>query len=289
MKLGFIGLGVMGGHMARNLSGEHGLVVFDVDRAKVDAVVGVTAASGVAEVGSQSNVVLLSLPTSVIVEEVATGADGLISTLSSGKTVIDLSTTEPVVTQRIAKALAERRIDFLDAPVSGGEGGAREATLSIMVGGDEEVFGRHRPILEIIGGSVVRVGDTGAGGVAKLVNNMIVGSAFTVIAEAFALGKKCGLDPSTLYDAIKGGWAGSAVLNVAVPGIIKRNFEPGGSIDSHFKDMGYALALARTHNVPTPMTAVTDEIFKIARASGRGPKAQQVIIQLWEELLGLDG
>lgn len=289
MKLGFIGLGVMGGHMVRHLTDKHEIIVFDVDRAKIDAATGASAASSVADVGSQADVVLLSLPTSVIVEEVATGADGLMTTLSSGNAVIDVSTTEPVVAQRIAEALAERKIDFLDAPVSGGEGGARNATLSIMVGGDEEVFGRHKPILDIIGGSVVRVGDTGAGGVAKLVNNMIVGSTFAVIAEAFALGKKCGLDPLMLYDAIKGGWAGSAVLNVAGPGIVRRDFKPGGSVDQIFKDIGYALSLARTHNVPTPMTAVTDEIFKTARASGRGQQAQQVIIQLWEELLDLDG
>lgn len=289
MKLGFIGLGVMGGHMVRHLTDKYEIVVFDVDRAKIDAATGASAASSVADVGSQADVVLLSLPTSVIVEEVATGADGLMTTLSSGNAVIDVSTTEPVVAQRIAEALAERKIDFLDAPVSGGEGGARNATLSIMVGGDEEVFGRHKPILDIIGGSVVRVGDTGAGGVAKLVNNMIVGSTFAVIAEAFALGKKCGLDPLMLYDAIKGGWAGSAVLNVAGPGIVRRDFKPGGSVDQIFKDIGYALSLARTHNVPTPMTAVTDEIFKTARASGRGQQAQQVIIQLWEELLDLDG
>ena len=288
MKLGFIGLGVMGGHMVRHLTDKYEIVVFDVDRAKIDAATGASAASSVADVGSQADVVLLSLPTSVIVEEVATGADGLMTTLSSGNAVIDVSTTEPVVAQRIAEALAERKIDFLDAPVSGGEGGARNATLSIMVGGDEEVFGRHKPILDIIGGSVVRVGDTGAGGVAKLVNNMIVGSTFAVIAEAFALGKKCGLDPLMLYDAIKGGWAGSAVLNVAGPGIVRRDFKPGGSVDQIFKDIGYALSLARTHNVPTPMTAVTDEIFKTARASGRGQQAQQVIIQLWEELLDLD-
>lgn len=288
MKVGFVGLGVMGGHMARHLSAKHELVVFDVDQAKIDAVAGVTGASSVADVGHQSEVVLLSLPTTGIVQEVVTGADGLLSALSSGSAVIDVSTTEPVATQRIAEELSDRKIDFLDAPVSGGEGGARDATLSIMVGGDEEVFGRYKPILETLGKSVIRVGDTGAGGVAKLVNNMIVASTFTVIAEAFALGKKCGLDAAVLYTAIKGGWAGSAVLNVAGPGIVERNFEPGGTVDQLFKDIGYALSLARSHNVPTPMTAVTDEIFKTARASGRGPRAQQVIIQLWEELLGLE-
>ena len=287
MKLGFVGLGVMGGHMVRHLAEEYELVVYDVDKARVDAATGAVGVSSVAEVGRQADVVLLSLPTTQVVEEVVTGTDGLLSVLSAGNALIDVGTTEPVVTQRIAKVLAESEIDFLDAPVSGGEGGARDATLSIMVGGDEEIFARYKPILELIGGSVVRVGDTGAGGVAKLVNNMIVGVTFGVVAEAFALGEKTGLDLSVLYDAIKGGWAGSAVLNVAAPGIIKRDFEPGGTVDMHFKDIGYALSLARSHNVPTPLTALTDEVFKAARASGRGQKAQQVIIQLWEDVLGL--
>jgi 2-hydroxy-3-oxopropionate reductase len=287
MKFGFIGLGVMGGHMARHLSGKYDLTVLDVDPQRMSAVTGAAPASSLAEVCEKSDAVFLSLPTTAIVENVVTGAEGLLSLLSAGKAVIDLSTTEPEASKRMARALAEKQIDFLDAPVSGGEGGARDATLSIMVGGEKEVFERYKPVLETMGSSAVRVGDTGAGGVAKLVNNMIVGSTFTVIAESFALGAQCGLDQSVLYDAIKGGWAGSTVLNVAAPGIINRDFEPGGSIDLLFKDIGYALSLARSHNVPTPMTAMSDEIFKAARASGRGPKAQQIVIQLWEDLLGL--
>jgi 2-hydroxy-3-oxopropionate reductase len=295
MKIGFIGLGIMGGHMARHLAAAHELVVFDVQAEKAAAVVdapeskpGTRAAATVGELGGACNTVLLSLPSSEIVERVVTGPDGLVSTLPEGALVVDTSTTEPTVTRRVAKALAEARVDFIDAPVSGGEGGAKAASLSIMVGGPHELFERARPILETIGGSVVRVGDVGAGEVAKLVNNMIVGSTFAVIAESFALGKQMGLDPKTLYEAIRGGWAASAVLDVAAPGIAERNFTPGGSVDVLFKDIGYALSLARSGNVPTPMTALVDEIFKAARASGRGPQAQQVIIQLWEELLGLE-
>jgi 2-hydroxy-3-oxopropionate reductase len=288
VKIGLVGLGVMGGHMARHFARAHELVVFDVDPGKVSAVVGAQAASSVADVGSRSEVVLLSLPGSAIVEQVVTGADGLMSSLGSGGAVIDTSTTEPTVSKRIAARLAERGIEFLDAPVSGGEGGARDATLSVMAGGSQAVFDRYKPLLEVVGKSVIRVGETGSGGVAKLINNMIVGSTFAVIAETFALGKTCGLDPAVLYDAIKGGWAGSAVLDVAAPGIIKRDFTPGGTIDILFKDIGYALSLAREHNVPTPMTALTDEILKAARASGRGSKAQQIIIQMWEGALGLD-
>ena len=305
MKIGFIGLGIMGGPMAGHLAGRYGLTVFDVDAAKVaklEAAVpagggarsgtgpspGARGAASVAAVGAACDLVLLSLPSSEVVESVVTGDGGLQSSMDAGGAVIDMSTTEPTVTKRIAARLAERGIGFLDAPVSGGEGGAKAAKLSIMVGGPAELFDRYEPVLALLGPSVVRVGEVGAGGVAKLVNNMIVGSAFAVIAEGFALGKKMGLDPEQLYQAIRGGWAGSPVLEVAAPGIVARDFRPGGSVDLHFKDLGYALGLARSQNVPTPMTAVADEIFKAARASGRGPQAQHVIIQLWEELLGLE-
>jgi len=281
--------------MARHLAGAHDIVVFDVDEAKMTAVTsgegvraGTRAAESLTELGSECDVVLLSLPASPIVEAVVTGAGGLIETLAAGSLVVDTSTTEPAITLALAATLEAKGIGFIDAPVSGGEGGAKAAKLSIMVGGPEDLVERARPLLEVIGASVVRVGDVGAGEVAKLVNNMIVGSAFGVIAESFALGKKMGLDPKVLYEAIRGGWAGSAVLDVAAPGIVERNFVPGGSVDVLFKDIGYALSLARQNNVPTPMTAVVDEIFKAARASGRGPQAQQVIIQLWEDLLGLE-
>jgi 2-hydroxy-3-oxopropionate reductase len=304
MRVGFIGLGIMGGPMAGHLARRYDLTVFDVDAARVAKLeaaapsggganaetgpsTGARGAASVAAVGAACDLVLLSLPSSEVVERVVTGDGGLHSHMHAGGAVIDMSTTEPTVTKRIATKLAERGIGFLDAPVSGGEGGARAAKLSIMVGGPAELYQRYEPVLAVMGSSVVRVGEVGAGGVAKLVNNMIVGAAFATIAEGFALGKKMGLDPEQLYQAIRGGWAGSPVLEVAAPGIVGRDFRPGGTVDLHFKDIGYALSLARSQNVPTPMTAAVDEIFKAARASGRGPQAQHVIIQLWEELLGL--
>ena len=281
--IGFIGLGVMGGHMARHVSEAYDLVVFDVDSAKVKAVSSATPAGSIAEVAGKASIVLLSLPSSEIVREVTTGRGGLIENMVPGTAVIDCSTTNPTVTRAIGKALAEKQIEFLDAPVSGGEGSARDATLAIMVGGPADVVEKHRPLLDVMGGSVVRVGELGAGGVAKLVNNMIVGAEFAVIAESFALAKKNDLDLQSLYEAIRGGWAGSKVLDVAAPGMVKRDFEPGGSIDILFKDIGYALQLARTDNIPVPMTALTDEVLKTARASGRGNKAQQILIELWEK------
>jgi len=287
-KVGFIGLGVMGGHMARHLSEQYTLTVFDVDQKKVAALDKAESATNVPQVGQGAEVVLLSLPSSQIVEQVVIGDEGLLSVMAKGSLVIDTSTTEPTVSKKIAAALAAQGIEFMDAPVSGGEGAARNASLAVMAGATPEIFKRGLPYLEVFGKSVVHVGAIGSGGVTKLINNMIVGATFAVIAEGFALGKTNGLDPEVLYKAIKDGWAGSTVLDVAAPGIIERNFTPGGTIDLLFKDIGYALSLARTHNVPVPMTAMSDEIFKAARASGRGGQAQQVIIELWEGLLNLE-
>jgi len=288
MKVGFIGLGVMGGHMARHLSGKFDVTVYDVDAGKAAQQEKAAKAQTVQQVGETVDVVLLSLPTSGIVNDVVCGPEGLIHVMKAGTAVIDTSTTEPTVSRAMAKALAAKGIDFLDAPVSGGEGGARDAALAFMVGGDEAVFEKYTPVLQVMAKSVVRVGDIGTGGVAKLVNNMIVGAAFSIIAEGFALAMKNGIDPQVLYEAIKDGWAGSTVLNVAAPGIIKQDYKPGGTIDLLFKDIGYALSLARSQNVPVPVTALVDEVFKTARASGRGPYAQQIITQMWENLLDID-
>ncbi len=288
VKVGFIGLGVMGGHMARHLSEKYDVTVYDVDTAKVAQQEKAAKAQSVQEVGQSADVVLMSLPTSEIVKEVVLGAEGLIHVLRQGSAVIDTSTTEPTISRAIAKSLVRKGVDFLDAPVSGGEGGARDAALAFMVGGDLAVFDKYTPILQVMAKSVVRVGDIGTGGVAKLVNNMIVGAAFSIIAEGFALAMKNGIDPRVLYEAIKDGWAGSTVLNVAAPGIIEQNYKPGGTIDLLFKDIGYALSLARSQNVPVPVTAIVDEVFKTARATGRGPYAQQIITQMWENLLNID-
>lgn len=288
MKVGFIGLGVMGGHMARHLSEKYEVTVFDVDAGKAAQQEKAAKAQTVQQLGEAVDVVLLSLPTSGIVNDVVCGPEGLIHVLKAGSAVIDTSTTEPTVSRAMAMALAAKGVDFLDAPVSGGEGGARDAALAFMVGGDEAVFDKYLPVLEVMAKSVVRVGDIGTGGVAKLVNNMIVGAAFSIIAESFALGMKNGIDPKVLYEAIKDGWAGSTVLNVAAPGIIDQNYKPGGTIDLLFKDIGYAMSLARSQNVPVPVTAIVDEVFKTARASGRGPYAQQIITQMWENLLEID-
>ncbi len=251
-KIAFIGLGVMGAPMARNIAKKYSTAVYDVDPAKVVSVPGATGASSIAEVVSGRDVVFLSLPSSEVVKEVVLGKGGLKASMGKGAVVIDNSTTSPTVSQELAASLKESGIDFLDAPVSGGEKAAIEGTLSVMVGGSPDVFERCREVLGSIGTTVVLMGDTGMGGVAKLVNNLIVGVTFVAVAEGFALGTKSGLDPEVLYSAIRNGWAGSKVLDVSAEAVLARNFKPGGSVDIHWKDLGYALDVGTGDGCPRP-------------------------------------
>ena len=288
--LGFIGLGVMGGPMARNLiKAGYTVTGFDTDPARM---AGFVAAGGKpvassAEVGRASEIVCLSLPTGDVVRQVVTAEAGLAAVMKSGAAIVDLSTTEAKVAQDAAAACAARGIAFLDAPVSGGEQGAVDATLSIMVGGEAAAFARCRPILSSMGKSVVHIGGSGMGQAAKLVNNLIVAAGFAAVCEGWALAVKAGLDPAILHEAIKEGWAGSRVLEETIPRLLQRNFVPGGTVDIMTKDVGYALNMARTLDLPVPVTALVHELFRMAKAQGKGPKAQPILITLWEEWTGI--
>jgi 3-hydroxyisobutyrate dehydrogenase-like beta-hydroxyacid dehydrogenase len=207
--------------------------------------------------------------------------------MRSGTAIVDCSTTEPKVAQDAAGICAQRGIAFLDAPVSGGEQGAVDASLSIMVGGDAAAFARCKPILAAMGRSVVHLGGCGLGQAAKLINNLIVAAGFAAVCEGWALAVKAGLDPSTLHEAIKGGWAGSRVMEETIPRLLQRNFVPGGTVDIITEDVGYALNMARTLDMPVPVTALVHELFRMAKAQGKGPKAQPVLITLWEEWTGI--
>jgi 2-hydroxy-3-oxopropionate reductase len=289
-RIGFIGLGVMGAPMARNLRKVFRHVcVYDCDEARLCSFSreGYRIADSAAGVAAEADVVVLSLPGSSAVRDVILGREGLAGTLPAGAVVIDSGTTEPAVSRCIAEELAGKGIGFLDAPVSGGEKAAIEGTLSFMVGGDLEIFERCLPVLRAMGSSVVRIGGSGSGSVAKLVNNLIVGAEFAAIAEGFALAVRSGLDAAVLYQAIRSGWAQSKVLDVSAEAFLRRDFRPGGSVDIHWKDLGYALSLAKDVDVPTPVTAIVHEIFKAARASGKGRMAQPAIVMLWEELLNM--
>jgi 2-hydroxy-3-oxopropionate reductase len=288
--LGFLGLGVMGGPMARNLVKEgYPVVGFDTDAGRQDKfkAAGGKGAASLAAAGTGVEVVLLSLPTGDIVREVVAGGSGLLTVMKAGTVIVDLSTTEPKVAQDCAAACAAKGITFLDAPVSGGEQGAIDAALSIMVGGDAATFARVKPILACLGKSVVHMGGSGMGQATKLINNMIVAANFASVCEAWGLAVKVGLDPATLHQAIKGGWAGSRVMEETVPRLLNRNFVPGGTVDIMTKDVGYALNMARTANVPVPVTALAHELFRMVKAQGKGPQAQPILISLWEQWLGI--
>ena len=291
-NIGFIGLGIMGGPMVRNLAKKYpGVKVFDTDPEKTRAAAsgpGVSAAAGTEDVGRSCDIVILSLPSSPVVKAVVLGQGGLSSVMKKGGVIIDTSTTETSTEIEIAAALKERGIDFLDAPVSGGEKAAVDGTLSFMVGGDEKVFDSCREVIASMAASVVRTGGTSMGQVAKCVNQMIVGAAFAVIAESFALGTRAGLDPKVLYEAIKGGWAGSKLLDVAARDMFSREFKPGGTVDIHWKDLGYVLSLAKDQDAPTPVTAIVHEIFKASRAAGDGKRSQPVMVRLWERLFNIE-
>jgi 2-hydroxy-3-oxopropionate reductase len=288
--VGFLGLGVMGGPMAGNLvKAGYSVVGFDTDARRLGnfAAGGGKPAMSLAEAGAAGDVVLLSLPTGDVVREVVMGASGLLTVMKAGTVVVDLSTTEPKVAQDAAVACEAKGIIFVDAPVSGGEQGAIDAALSVMVGGDAAAFARVKPILSCLGKSVVHMGGSGMGQATKLINNMIVAANFASVCEAWGLAVKMGLDPSTLHQAIKGGWAGSRVMEETVPRLLARNFVPGGSVDIMTKDVGYALNMARTANVPVPVTALAHELFRMVKAQGKGGQAQPILIHLWEQWLGI--
>lgn len=280
-RVGFVGLGIMGRPMSENLSRSFTVVGFDVQESRLAGLERVSTARSLEEVGRSCPVVCLSLPSAAVVEEVVLGRGGLMEWLRGGSLVIDLSTSLPAVSRRIAGRLAEKGIEFADAPVSGGEEGARSASLAIMVGAAPATFERCRSYLSAIGESVVRVGDVGAGGIAKLVNNMIVGSAFGVIAEGFALAVRNGVDPRSLYEAIREGWAGSKVLDVSARAIAAREYLPGGTIDMLQKDLSYARIVATESRSPIPMTATAHELLVAGQAAGHGGKSQPALFELW--------
>jgi 2-hydroxy-3-oxopropionate reductase len=260
---------------------------FDAQPSRLSAASGISKARNAAEVGTTCPVVFLSLPSAAVVEEVVRGAGGLAETMRRGSLLVDLSTSLPSVSRRIAEHLAGKGVEFADAPVSGGEGGARSASLAIMVGASPEAFERSRPYLSAIGKTVVRVGGVGAGGLAKLVNNMIVASTFAVIAEGMALAAANGVDVTRLYDAIREGWAGSKVLDVSAPAIAARQYVPGGTVDMMQKDLSYARQLASESRSPVPMTAAAHEVFVAGQAAGYGTSAQPAIFELWRRSGGM--
>lgn len=290
MKIGLIGLGIMGKPMAKNLmkGGYTDLLVNDRNQAAVDEVVGAGAkAATQAEIGEQCDVVLTMLPNSPQVKEVMMGEDGVAAHMRPGTTFIDMSSINPVASKEIAAVLAEKNIEMLDAPVSGGEPKAIDGTLSFMVGGKQEVFDKFEPMLKTMGASVVRCGDVGAGNTTKLANQIIVACNIQALAEALTLAQKAGVDPQLVFEAIRGGLAGSTVMNAKAPMMIAGNDKPGFKIDLHIKDLNNALDCAHAVGAPVPMTAEVQEILQWLHNRDCGQKDHSAIAQYYEQLTGI--
>jgi len=289
--IGFVGLGIMGRPMARNLSkAGFSLVVHNRSQGAVEELVtaGAKAAGSPEEVARQAEVIILMLPNSPDVELVALGPRGLIGGVRAGQTVIDMSTISPIVSQKVGAALAEKGVRMLDAPVSGGEKGAIEGTLSIMVGGDAAVFEEMLPILQAMGKTITRLGPLGAGGFTKLANQIIVAINLTALAEALTLAAKAGLDIELTLKALGGGLAGSRCLDQKTPNYLAHEFKPGFKIDLHYKDLGLIMDAARALGVPLPTTAVVQELFGALRVRGGGGLDHSGIITLTEGLAGVE-
>jgi 2-hydroxy-3-oxopropionate reductase len=286
-RVGFIGLGVMGRPMARNLlKAGHELVVWSRTRADVDEVAadGATAASSAREVGEQADVVVLMLPDSPQVREVLDGDDGLLAGARDGSLVVDMSTISPVVTREIAEEAAARGIAWVDAPVSGGDVGAREGTLSIMAGGSEADFARAKPLFGALGKTIVHVGPVGSGQVVKACNQVVVALTIEAVSEALVLGSKAGVDPATIIEVLSGGLAANRVMEVRKRNFLEHDFTPGFRIDLHHKDLGIALQTAREYGVALPNTAAVDQMLQALRANGRGDRDHSALLTHIEDL-----
>ena len=290
MKIGLIGLGIMGKPMAKNMlkAGYTDLLVSDLNQAAVEEVVAAGAKAACnAEIGESCDVVLTMLPNSPQVKAVMLGEDGVAAHMKAGQIFVDMSSINPVASKEIAAVLAEKGVEMLDAPVSGGEPKAIDGTLSFMVGGKQEVFDTCKPLLETMGASVVRCGEIGAGNTTKLANQIIVACNIQALAEALTLAQKAGVDPQLVFEAIRGGLAGSTVMNAKAPMMIAGNDAPGFKIDLHIKDLNNALDCAHSVGAPLPMTASVQEILQWLHNHEGGQKDHSAIAQYYEHLTGI--
>jgi len=268
MKIGFIGLGIMGAPMAGHLLAA-GHEMFVRTRSRVPpALAQATACASNAEVARRADVVILMLPDTPDVEQVLFGADGVASGLAPGKTVVDMSSISPIETKAFAQRIEALRCDYLDAPVSGGEVGAKAATLTIMVGGKPDAFERVKPLFETMGRNITRVGGNGDGQTTKVANQIIVALNIAAVGEALLFASKAGADPAKVRQALMGGFAASRILEVHGERMIKRTFDPGFRIALHQKDLGLALAGAKAIGVALPQTAGAAQLMQAAAAQG---------------------
>lgn len=287
MKIGFIGLGIMGKPMSKNLvKAGHELVVCDFNKDAVAELVGMGAkqAANGAEVAKECDVVITMLPNSPHVRSVALGANGIADGAHEGSVLIDMSSIDPTESKKIGEELAKRGVEMMDAPVSGGEPKAIDGTLSVMVGGKKDLFDKYYDMLMVMAGSVVYVGELGSGNVAKLANQIVVAVNIAAVGEALAFAKKAGTDPELVYQAIRGGLAGSTVMDAKAPMMLSRNFKPGFRIELHIKDLNNALNAAHAISAPVPLTGQLMEMMQALKADGYEKEDHSSLVKYYEKI-----
>ena len=286
-KVGFIGLGIMGRPMAKNLmEAGYELVLHNRSPEKAEELAkegNATAAGSPREVSEACDIVITMLPDSPDVEAVVAGEGGVLEGIRDGALLVDMSTISPVVTEELSEKFREKGASMLDAPVSGGDVGAIEGALSIMVGGSEEDFERARPLFDVMGKVATHVGPIGAGQVVKACNQIVVALTIEAVSEALVLGSKGGVLPEKLVEALSGGLAGSAVMEAKKEKFFSHDFEPGFRIELHHKDLGIALAAGREYGVALPVTAIVDQMLEASKAKGRGHRDHSALLILLEE------
>lgn len=285
--VGFIGLGIMGKPMARNvMEAGYDLVVYNRSRGPVDELAqdGASGAGDPREVAESSDIVITMLPDSPDVREVVMGENGVLEGMGQGSLLVDMSTISPVVTEELATQVKKKGASMLDAPVSGGDVGAIEGTLSIMVGGSEEDFERARPLFEAMGKTIVHVGGSGAGQVTKAANQVVVALTIEAVSEALVLGSKGGVAPEKILDVLSGGLAGNKVMEVKREKFLSHDFSPGFRSELHHKDLGIALAAGRAYGVVLPVTALVDQMLLSMKNKGWGGEDHSALLRVVEDL-----
>ncbi|EGT4545582.1 2-hydroxy-3-oxopropionate reductase [Clostridioides difficile] len=290
MKLGFIGLGIMGNPMAKNLLKDGcNLLVYDINKSAVDELISCGAKyASVLEMGQECDIVFTILPNGTIVQDILFGMDGLAKTLKEGSIVVDMSSVTPTESILCANKLKDMGLEFIDSPVSGGEPKAIDGTLAFMAGGKEEIYKKVEPFFNIMGSSSILIGDNGSGSVTKLTNQVIVNLTIAAVSEAFVLAAKAGADPEKVYKAIRGGLAGSTILDAKIPMIMNRDFKPGGKISINLKDIKNVMQTAHNLDVPLPMTSQLLEIMQTLKVHGHLEDDHSGIAQYFEKLAGVE-
>ncbi|MFH1718821.1 MAG: 2-hydroxy-3-oxopropionate reductase [Planctomycetota bacterium] len=286
-KIGFIGLGIMGKPMAKNLlKAGYSLTIYDIVPDRIDEVVAAGAKAGCSckEVAAKSEVVITMLPNSPEVKEAVLGADGVLDGAKPGTILVDMSSIAPAASKEVSERAKEKGMVVLDAPVSGGEPKAVDGTLAVMVGGPQDTFDEVKDILAVMGASVTRVGEIGSGNMTKLANQIIVALNIAAMSEAMVLAAKAGVDPEKVFQAIRGGLAGSTVLNAKMPLVLEGNFKPGFRIELHIKDLANALDTAHEVGVPVPLSSAVMEVMQALKVDGKGGDDHGGIIQFYEKL-----